>query len=141
MEKFEQLTEMLCAELDRIQSKGELSSASLNQAHVIASTWKDIETAAAMAKEREGGYSEHYPYYPMMYRGGAYDDGGSYGPGRGRGSNANRDSMGRYSSENRRGSYEGRGSYGGSYDDGESMGAYRNRYTRGRICKRVRLFG
>lgn len=127
MEKYEQLTEMICAELDRIQSKGELSSASLNQAHMLASTWKDIETAAAMAKERESGYSEHYPYYPMMYRGGVYDDGGSYGPGRGRGSNANRDSMGRYASENRRGSYESRGSYGGAYDDGESMGSYRNR--------------
>ena len=124
MENFEQLTEMLCAELGRIQNKGELSSASLNQAHMLAGTWKDLEIATEKAKEREGGYSEHYPYYPMP-RGGAYDydEGGSYGPGRGRGSNARRDSMGRYSSESRRGSYDD----GRSYDDGESMNSYRGR--------------
>lgn len=123
MERFEQLVDMIGAELERIQQKGELSSASLNQAHMLSSTWKNIETAEAMSKERERGYSEHYPVYPpVRYRDGAYDDGSSYGPGRGRGSNANRDSMGRYASENRRNSYEG-----GSYDDGQSMNAYRGR--------------
>ena len=113
MERYKELKEMLHAELDRIQSKGELSAASLAQADTIAHTLKDIATVEAM--ESEGGYSEHYPMY---YRGGAYDDGGSYGPGRGRGSSAMRDSMGRYSSEYRR----------GSYDDGDSMDAsYRRR--------------
>lgn len=114
MERFEQLTDMICAELERIQNKGELSSASLNQAHMLASTWKDLESAAEKAKAREAGYSEAYPRY---YRRGVYDDGSSYGPGRGR--NARRDSMGRYSEESRR--YDD----DRSYDDGGE--SYRNR--------------
>ena len=118
MERYRELKEMLHAELDRIQNKGELSAASLAQADTIAHTLKDIATVEAM--DSEGGYSEHYPM--MYYHGGAYDAGGSYGPGRGRGSNAMRDSMGRYSSESRRGSYND-----GSYDDGMNGGSYRGR--------------
>lgn len=118
MERYRELKEMLHAELDRIQNKGELSAASLAQADTIAHTLKDIATVEAM--DSEGGYSEHYPM--MYYHGGAYDDGDSYGPGRGRGSNAMRDSMGRYSSESRRGSYND-----GSYDDGMNGGSYRGR--------------
>lgn len=112
MDRYRDLKDMLHAELDRIQHKGELSTASLTQAHTLASTLKSIETIEAM--EAEEGYSEAYPRY---YRRGVYDDGSSYGPGRGR--NARRDSMGRYSEESRR------------YDDGrsydESGESYRNR--------------
>jgi hypothetical protein len=120
MERYAELKEMLHAELDRIQKKGELSAASLAQADAIAHTLKDVVTIEAM--EGESGYSEHYPPY---YRGGVYgyDDGGSYGPSRGRGSNARRDTMGRYSSESRRGYYDD----GRSYDDGDGMGSYRGR--------------
>lgn len=105
MGRYEGLTEMLHAELDRIQERGELSAASLAQADTIAHTLKDIATFEAM---EESGHSERYPTY---YRGGVYDDGGSYGPGRGRGSSAARDHMGRYSSEYRNGSYDDGGSY------------------------------
>ena len=122
MERYGELKEMLHAELNRIQQKGELSAASLAQADTIAHTLKDISTVEAMEKA-EGGYSEHYPaFYRTGYYG--YDDGGSYGPGRGRGSNARRDSMGRYASESR---YSSEGRRGGSYDEGESMESYRNR--------------
>ena len=131
MERYRQLKEMLHAELDRIQKKGELTANSLEQADVLAHTLKDIATIEAM--EAEEGYSEHYPM--PYYRGGYYDDGGSYGPGRGRGSNARRDSMGRYSSDSGR-SYDGRASYNdggsyennGSYENGQNMSAsYRGR--------------
>lgn len=116
MERYKELKEMLHAELERIQNKGELNTTTLAQADLLAHTLKDILTIEE--KEEQGGYSEHFPMYPYRGSYGYYEDGGSYGPGRGRGSNANRDSMGRYSSENRR----------GSYDDGESMDAsYRRR--------------
>ena len=60
MDRYGELKEMLHAELDRIQSKGELSAASLAQADTIAHTLKDIATVEAM--ERETGYSEKYRY-------------------------------------------------------------------------------
>ena len=110
MERYEELKEMLRAELKHIAQKGELNMQTLEQADKLAHTLKCIVTVEAM--EDGGGYSEHYP---MPYRG-YYDDGGAYA--RGRGPAARRDSMGRYSSEMRR---------GGSYDDGESMDSYRSR--------------
>lgn len=122
MERYKELKEMLHAELERIQGKGELNMQSLEQADKLAHTLKDIATVEAM--ESEKGYSEHYPVMGPYYRGGMYDDGdsfGSYGSynsyARGRGSRASRDSLGRYASEMRR----------GSYDDGESMESYRGR--------------
>lgn len=104
MEKFKRLTDMLEQELDRIESRGELTAGSLAQADTIAHTLKCLATYEAMESESKGGgYSEHYPMmYP--YRGGSYDDGSSYARGRGR--YARRDSMGRYSSDDGR-SYDG----------------------------------
>jgi len=104
MEKFKRLTDMLEQELDRIESRGELTVSSLEQADTIAHTLKCLATYEAMESESKGGgYSEHYPMmYP--YRGGSYDDGSSYARGRGR--YARRDSMGRYSSDDGR-SYDG----------------------------------
>ena len=87
MERYRELKEMLHAELERIQGKGELNMQILDQADKIAHTLKDIVTVEAM--EDAGGYSEHYPMY---YRGGAYDD-------RGRGPRAYRDGMGRYAND------------------------------------------
>lgn len=110
MDRYRPLKDMLHAELDRIQEKGDLSATSLEHADVIVHTLKCLATYEAM--EGDGGYSEHYPM--PYYRNGYYDDGGSYGPGRGRGTSSRRDSMGRYSSDSRR------------YDDGESM-EYRNK--------------
>lgn len=102
MERYRDLKEMLHAELERIQTKGELDMSILEQIDKLAHSLKDILTVEAM---EDAGYSERYS---MNYRGGAYDD-------RGRGPRASRDTMGRYSSEMRR----------GSYDDG--MDSYRNR--------------
>ena len=102
MERYRDLKEMLHAELERIQSKGELDMSILEQIDKLAHSLKDILTVEAM---EDAGYSERYS---MNYRGGSYDD-------RGRGPHASRDTMGRYSSEMRR----------GSYDDG--MDSYRNR--------------
>lgn len=114
MEKFKRLTDMLEQELERIESRGELTAGSLAQADTIAHTLKCLATYGAMESESKGGYSE---YYPMMYpyRGGSYEEGGSYARGRGR--NARRDSRGRYSSEDGR-SYE---------EGGESMDGYSSR--------------
>ncbi len=105
MDKYKELKEMLCEELEHIQSKGELNMQSLEQVDKLAHALKSILAVEAMEDE---GYSEHYP---MPYYRDSYD---SYARGRGRG--ARRDSMGRYSSERR-----------GSYDDGESMESYRGR--------------
>ena len=136
MAKYDGLKEMINAELNRIQQKGELTASTLPQAKSLAHTLKCLESIEKDEKKSGGyseGYAEHYsPMFPYRYglgydggsygygpyEGGAYE-GGSYGPSRGRGSNARRDSMGRYASENRR---------GGSYDEGgESMESYRNR--------------
>lgn len=129
MAKYEGIKEMINAELNRIQQKGELTASSLSQAESLAHTLKCLTSVEKDEDRKSGGYSEGYAeHYPPMfpyrygYDGGMYDgpmyEGGAYGPGRGRGSNARRDSMGRYASETRR---------GGSYDEDESMESYRNR--------------
>ena len=66
MEHYAELKDMLHAELERIQQKGELSAASLAQADTIAHTLKDLATVEAM---ENSGYSEKYA---ERYR---YDDG------------------------------------------------------------------
>lgn len=118
MERFNRLKDMLEGELDRIQSKGEINTSSLEQADKIAHTLKCLATYETM-EDQGGGYSEHYPMYPM--RGGYYDDGmmshSAYARGRGR--NAKRDSMGRYASDG--GSYDGRSYEDGRSYDGDSM--------------------
>ena len=133
MEKFRRLKDNIERGLEDIGNK-DLSAGSVAQAETISHTLKCIATYEAMEEGKDRGYSEHYPHYPPMFRGGAYDDGGSYGPGPGRGSGANRDSMGRYASEYRGGSYDGRGSYEnrGSYNGGESYDDGMNSSYRGR---------
>ena len=103
---MKQLREMLCAELDEITRKGELTAGSLETVDKLTHSIKSIDTIVAM---EEGGYSEDGGY-----------EGASYARGRGR--NARRDSMGRYSSadysrENRGGrrGYSRNGGY--SMDD------------------------
>ena len=90
MKHIEQLRDMLCEELDKVASKGELTTGSLDTVDKLAHAIKSIDTIMAMEE-----YSEDDMYYD-----GGYDNGTSYARGRGR--NAKRDSMGRYSS---RGSY------------------------------------
>ena len=138
MERYKELKDMINTELKRIQSKGELTAASLAQVETLAHTLKCLSSVEKDEEKKEGGYSEgyyperyaeryaeHYPYPPMYY-----EDSMAYARGRGR--NARRDSRGRYSSEGGSSSYEGgRSSYEGgrsSYEDGESMeSSYRNR--------------
>ena len=81
MHKMEELREMLCAELEKITKKGELSAGSLDVIDKLTHSIKSIDTIMAM---EDSGYSNEYPY--------------SYARGRGR--NARRDSMGRYSRDN-----------------------------------------
>lgn len=106
MKHIEELREMLCEELDKLASKGELTAGSLETVDKLAHAIKSIDTIIAMEE-----YSEDEGYYD----GDSYEDGNSMARGRGR--NARRDSMGRYSS---RGSYargdnnRGRGNRGRS---------------------------
>ena len=142
MERYKELKEMINTELKRIQSKGELTAASLAQVETLAHTLKCLSSVEKDEEKKEGGYSEgyyperyaeryaeHYPYPPMYYEEGGYS---SYARGRGRG--ARRDSRGRYSSEGGSSSYEGgSSSYEGgrsSYEDGgaQSTDAYGRRY-------------
>lgn len=78
MQKMEELREMLCAELEKITKKGELSAGSLDVIDKLTHSIKSIDTIMAM---EDAGYSNESGY--------------SYARGRGR--NARRDSMGRYS--------------------------------------------
>ena len=78
MQKMEELREMLCAELEKITKKGELSAGSLDVVDKLTHSIKSIDTIMAI---EDAGYSNESGY--------------SYARGRGR--NARRDSMGRYS--------------------------------------------
>ena len=78
MHKMEELRDMLCDELDKITSKGELSAGSLDIVDKLTHSIKSIDTIIAM---EDAGYSNESGY--------------SYARGRGR--YAKRDSMGRYS--------------------------------------------
>lgn len=103
---MEELRKMLCAELDKLTKKGELSAGSLDVVDKLTHSIKSIDTIMAM---EDAGYSNE----------------GGYSYARGRGRNAKRDSMGRYS---RDGSYDGvydssyarGGNRGGSYERGYS---------------------
>ena len=95
MQKMEELREMLCAELEKITKKGELSAGSLDVVDKLTHSIKSIDTIMAM---EDAGYSNESGY--------------SYARGRGR--NAKRDSMGRYSRNDGSYDYVDR-SYEGSY--------------------------
>lgn len=95
---MEELRKMLCAELEKITKKGELSAGSLDVVDKLTHSIKSIDTIMAM---EDAGYSNESGY--------------SYA--------RRRDSMGRYSrndgSYGRGGSYDG---YDGSYARGGSYG-------------------
>lgn len=123
MKSYERLKEMLCEELEKLAKKGELSAGSLDLAHKLTDTIKNLDKIEML--EGEDGYSEASDW---MGEGRMY--GMSYARGRGR--NAKRDSMGRYSREGGYSSEDGqsyasgqsyaRGGRGGnrmSYDDGK----------------------
>lgn len=94
---MEELRKMLCAELDKLTKKGELSAGSLDVIDKLTHSIKSIDTIMAM---EDAGYSNE----------------GGYSYARSRGRNAKRDSMGRYSRDG--GFYNG--SYDGSYERGYS---------------------
>lgn len=81
MKYIEDLKEMLCDELDKIASKGELTAGSLDTVQKLSHSLKSVLTIMAME-----GYGDSYD--DMSYR-------GSY---EGRSNRRGRDSMGRYTS-------------------------------------------
>lgn len=109
MKAMHELKDMLCRELDKISEQGELSAGSLETAHKLTDTIKNIDKI--MMLEEDGGYSERGEMMPYSQRHGysrdgdweargrfghSYDDGGSSYR------NNRRDSMGRYSRDDGR---------------------------------------
>lgn len=92
MKYIEDLKEMLCDELDKIASKGELTAGSLDTVQKLTHSLKSVETIMAME-----GYGDSYD--DMSYERG-YNRGGSRRNGR-------RDSMGRYTRGRSRRMYSG----------------------------------
>lgn len=107
---IEELRDMLCEELDKIASQGELTAGSLDTIQKLTHSIKSIDTIMAM---EEAGYSNDSGMY--------YD--GDYSGVRGDGRRAaRRDSMGRYSRNSyARGNRGGRSSRGYSRDNKEDM--------------------
>lgn len=111
MKSYERLKDMLCEELEKIAKKGELSAGSLDLAHKLTDTIKNIDKIEMYEDfEEEGGAS--------------YESGSSYRRGRGR--NARRDSMGRYT---RDGGYAEDDYSEDSYRGGRGGSSYRG-YSR-----------
>lgn len=96
MHVYEQIKDMLCAELEDYADKREMSTGDLDVIDKLTHSIKSLETIIAM---EDAGYSGRYPDDGRNGR--SYNRGASYarGNGRGRGTNARRDSMGRYSSD------------------------------------------
>ena len=84
MERYKELEEMLCDEIDRITDQKTLNGNSLEMLDKLTHTLKSIKTIDAMDEYAD---EEGYSHDSMSYR------------GRGRG--AKRDGMGRYASEYR----------------------------------------
>ena len=76
MERYKELEEMLCDEIDKITERGELNGSSLDMLDKLTHTLKSVKTIEAMDGYSEDGYDH---------------DGMSYARRR-----AKRDSMGRY---------------------------------------------
>lgn len=89
MRYMEELKDMLCDELDKIASKGELTAGSLDTVQKLTHSLKSIETIMAME-----GYGDSYD---NMGYGRNYMRGGVNQNRSGRG----RDGMGRYTRSNR----------------------------------------
>lgn len=77
MDKYKELEEMLCDEIDRITERKELNGSSLEMLDKLTHTLKSIKTIDAMDEYGDEGYSHD----SMSYRG------------------RRRDSMGRYSGD------------------------------------------
>lgn len=89
MRYIEDLKEMLCDELDKIASKGELTAGSLDTVDKLSHSLKSVLTIMAME-----GYGDSYDDW--SYEEGSYERGGNRGGGRS--NRRGRDSMGRYTS-------------------------------------------
>ena len=87
MDKYKELEDMLCDEIDRITERKELNGSSLDMLDKLTHTLKSVKTIDAM-----DNYDE-YSHDSMSYRG------------------RRRDSMGRYSSDR----YDERERYSGRY--------------------------
>lgn len=109
MKTLEKLRDMLCDELDELAEKGELTGGSLETAHKLTDTIKNIDKICIM--DEDGGYSQAGDWEAMGrghfgdYSRDGYDDGGNSYANRGqhyvRGHHSRaggrRDSRGRYS--------------------------------------------
>lgn len=89
MRYIEDLKDMLCDELDKIASKGELTAGSLDTVDKLSHSLKSVLTIMAME-----GYGDSYDDW--SYEDGSYERGGNRGGGRS--NRRGRDSMGRYTS-------------------------------------------
>lgn len=87
MRYIEDLKEMLCDELDKIASKGELTAGTLDTVQKLTHSLKSVVTIMAME-----GYGDSYDDW--SYEDGSYERGGNRGGGRS--NRRGRDSMGRY---------------------------------------------
>ena len=96
MKYIEDLKEMLCDELDKIASKGELTAGSLDTVQKLSHSLKSVLTIMAME-----GYGDSYD--DMGYDGNYERGNRSYARGR----NGRRDSMGRYTRGRSRRMYSG----------------------------------
>ena len=96
MKTLYDLKDMLCAELDEIGKKGEMSAGDLETVHKLTDTIKNIDKIQML--EDGDGYSGDWMGEGRMY-------GNSYA--RGRRGNVKRDSMGRYSRDTERGIRDG----------------------------------
>lgn len=110
MKAMHELKEMLCKELDKISEKGDLSAGTLETAHKLTDTIKNIDKI--MMLEEDGGYSERGDMMPYSQRRGYSRDGYS-----------------------RDGDWEARGRFGHSYDEGGSSYAGRRRDAMGRYSR------
>lgn len=88
MRYVEDLKEMLCDELDKIASKGELTAGSLDTVDKLSHSLKSVLTIMAME-----GYGDSYDDW--SYEDGSYENRGNRGGSRSY-RNGRRDSMGRY---------------------------------------------
>lgn len=94
MQKYEELKELLCRELDEITEKGELSAGSLETVHKLTDSIKNIDKIMML---EEDGYSQGGDWEARgMYGHHSYDEGGNSYRAR------KRDSMGRYSRDDGR---------------------------------------
>lgn len=101
MHNMDKITDVICAEIEKIGEKG-LTSSNLETAYKLIDMYKDLKTVEGMEEYSEDDYSN----------------------ARGRGRYARRDSMGRYSRNSYRGSYDD-GMMDGNYSEKRYMDSKR----------------